>query len=773
MRNPEDFIWTEKYRPKTLSEIIGQEAIVERLRSFVQKRRFTSMIFSGEPGIGKTTCAIAFANDLFGEDRSEAFRELNASVTPDTPLLVERAGKVERTTIGHIAEAYFGKGSSEKYAHPKDLKVLSINKKTLKVEFLPVRNISRHRISKIRKIRFETGGVNTTLNHSVMIIDGNGALASVMAKALKAGDLLVTFKTALEGGSATSLDMSRFAPNEFVSSFNGGRFRNPKIRNVLTRLDVDSELSWFFGSYMAEGVTGMKAGTSTSGVTVLTYAYPKEMPIAQRSAEVFGRMGFTAGLHTIVSGTSGRESGVQVTGSSTQLARFLRENFYIDGALSKTARYKKVPGFVFGLPIEQRHEFLKGYAGDASGEWGDYLRYSSVSENLLVDTAWLARISGLESSVFNKESRIVWKKPTCFYAYSDLLPAEPFMKFLKGIDAGFNWRYELRHSMYHKMAKRLDRRTALSVLERIQRHALAPKKRAQLDRLKAIAQSDISALKIKHLEDAEYDGYVYDVSVPDSEMFWGGTTPVLLHNSDDRGIDVVRGAIKEFAKTVALATVSTKIIFLDEADSLTSDAQHALRRIMEKYANETVFILSANYASKIIEPIQSRCVVFRFKPLDEACMREYIARIAKGEGLDIDEGASKALIDVSDGDLRKLTNLLQSAAAHGKKITEARIYDVAARARPKEIVAMLKYAIDGNFESARIQLDEVMLKHGMRAEDVLTQCYKEVQNMNVEERMKLSVIKQVGECNFRIVEGANERIQLEAFLASLALLKAA
>ncbi len=243
-----------------------------------------------------------------------------------------------------------------------------------------------------------------------------------------------------------------------------------------------------------------------------------------------------------------------------------------------------------------------------------------------------------------------------------------------------------------------------------------------------------------------------------------------LNASDDRGIDVVRGAIKEFAKTVALASVPMKIIFLDEADALTSDAQHALRRIMEKYASETVFILSANYASKIIEPIQSRCIVFRFRHLNEGEMREYIDRIAKGEDLEITDSAANALIDVSEGDLRKLTNLLQSASAHGRKVTDDRIYDVAARARPKEISAMLKHALDGSFDNARIQLDEVMLKHGMRAEDVLTQCYKEVQGMGVDEKIKLNVIKRIGECNFRIVEGANERIQLEAFLAELALL---
>jgi replication factor C small subunit len=243
-----------------------------------------------------------------------------------------------------------------------------------------------------------------------------------------------------------------------------------------------------------------------------------------------------------------------------------------------------------------------------------------------------------------------------------------------------------------------------------------------------------------------------------------------MNASDARGIDMIRKDVKEFAKTISLANIPIKIMFLDEADSLTSDAQHALRRTMEKFSAETRFILSANYANKIIEPIQSRCVVFRFKPLKEEDMRNYIKRIAEGEALEIASNAVEALIYVSEGDLRKLTNVLQGAAMKGTKITEKEIYEIAARARPKEIQAMLRCAATADFGKARIELDNLMLKQGMGAEDILIQCYREVQNLNIEERMKIQIIREIGECNFRIVEGANERIQLEATIASIVLL---
>lgn len=244
-----------------------------------------------------------------------------------------------------------------------------------------------------------------------------------------------------------------------------------------------------------------------------------------------------------------------------------------------------------------------------------------------------------------------------------------------------------------------------------------------------------------------------------------------LNASDARGIDVIRGEVKEFAKTLSLAKVPTKIIFLDEADSLTSDAQHALRRTMEKFARETRFILSANYASKLIEPIQSRCVVLRFKPLKEGEMRSYIERIVKGEGLDIDDKGIDALIYVSDGDLRKITNTLHGAAILNNVITDKSIYDIASKARPKEVVAMLRYALGGDFSKARDELNVLFLSYGMSGEDILVQCNKEALNLDVDEKLKLRLVSTIGDYNFRIVEGANEKIQLEAMIARLALME--
>jgi replication factor C small subunit len=240
-----------------------------------------------------------------------------------------------------------------------------------------------------------------------------------------------------------------------------------------------------------------------------------------------------------------------------------------------------------------------------------------------------------------------------------------------------------------------------------------------------------------------------------------------LNASDERGIDVVRGKIKDFARTIALADVPFKLIFLDEADSLTTDAQSALRRTMEMYVSTTRFILGANYSSKIIEPIQSRCSVFRFTMLSDEEVSSMANRIAQNENLTIDDKALSALKYVSEGDMRKLINALQGASLLSKKISEDNIFKYASRARPKEILEMMQLAVDGKFKEARKKLHELMIDYGLSGEDVLIQMFREIDNVKINERAKAHLIDKIGEYNFRVVEGANEAIQLEACLAQI------
>ena len=238
-----------------------------------------------------------------------------------------------------------------------------------------------------------------------------------------------------------------------------------------------------------------------------------------------------------------------------------------------------------------------------------------------------------------------------------------------------------------------------------------------------------------------------------------------LNASDERGIDVVRTSIKSFARTAPLGDAKFKIIFLDEADALTSDAQSALRRTMERYAATCRFIISCNYSSKIIEPIQSRCAVYRFGPLTGRDIDAGLQRIAEKEGLKIESDGMQALIYVAKGDMRKAINTLQSAASITRDITADAVYQTASVAKPKEIDDMLKLALNGQFMDARNRLDELLITYGLSGSDVIDQIYRSMYDLGLDEDVLVELVDRIGEADFRLTEGANERIQIEALLA--------
>src|SRR3989338_8298463 len=167
-----------------------------------------------------------------------------------------------------------------------------------------------------------------------------------------------------------------------------------------------------------------------------------------------------------------------------------------------------------------------------------------------------------------------------------------------------------------------------------------------------------------------------------------------LNASDERGIDVIRNKVKDFARTRAIGDAPFKIIYLDECDALTKEAQQELRRTMENYTETCRFILSANYSSKIIDPIQSRCTLFRFKLLDKKDIFLIVDKIAKEEKLRINEKAREALYEISEGDCRRVENILQTSAAISKDITDELIFSIASVAKPKEIDEIIKLSLN-------------------------------------------------------------------------------
>ena len=242
-----------------------------------------------------------------------------------------------------------------------------------------------------------------------------------------------------------------------------------------------------------------------------------------------------------------------------------------------------------------------------------------------------------------------------------------------------------------------------------------------------------------------------------------------LNASDERGIDIIRNKVKDFARTKAIGDVPFKIIFLDECDALTREAQQSLRRTMENYTTTCRFILSCNYSSKIIDPIQSRCAMFRFKPLEKKEIYAIIEKIEKEEKIKINEKAKEALYEISEGDVRRVENILQSSAAISNNITDETIYSMASVARPKEVDEVLKLAIEKKFIEARNKLMDVMLNYGLSGIDIIKQIQKEILNLDIENEKKMLLMEKCGEIEFRMTEGSDEFIQLEALLSQFVL----
>lgn len=240
-----------------------------------------------------------------------------------------------------------------------------------------------------------------------------------------------------------------------------------------------------------------------------------------------------------------------------------------------------------------------------------------------------------------------------------------------------------------------------------------------------------------------------------------------INASDERGIDVIREKVKTFARTIPMGGIGFKILLLDESDQLTADAQHAFRRVMEQYSTTCRFILAANYSNRIIEPIQSRCAIFRFKPINPDHMVQAINRIAEREGLKITQKGLTALFEVSEGDLRRAINLIQTASSYSTSIDEDLIYRVAGIATGTEARKILELSLAGKFEDARKLLREKLYIDGISERDLLSQMYRESFYLPIKEEEKLRLISLIGEVDYRLSQGATPEVQFMMLLSYL------
>lgn len=244
-----------------------------------------------------------------------------------------------------------------------------------------------------------------------------------------------------------------------------------------------------------------------------------------------------------------------------------------------------------------------------------------------------------------------------------------------------------------------------------------------------------------------------------------------LNASDARGIDVIRTYIKDFAKARPPSEIPFKILILDEADNMTSPAQQALRRTMEKYTKNCRMILICNYSNKIIPPIQSRCVVFRFSSLGNDDIKSRINYVAKQENITLTTGGLNALVDVSRGDCRRAINYLQSCGTISKKIDQELVLRVAGEIPPDKIKEILNTALEGELQLSIQLLNKLVNNYGLSGQNIIKNIHREIYDLNVTEDLKIELSKLLAEFEYRLSQGGTEEIQLQALLAKIVLLQ--
>ena len=249
------------------------------------------------------------------------------------------------------------------------------------------------------------------------------------------------------------------------------------------------------------------------------------------------------------------------------------------------------------------------------------------------------------------------------------------------------------------------------------------------------------------------------------------TTYLELNASDARGINVIRTYIKDFAKAKPPSDISFKILILDEADNMTSAAQQALRRTMEKYTNNCRMILICNYSNKIIPPIQSRCVVFRFSFLNKEDIRGRVKYIAEKEKITLSSDGLNALVEISKGDCRRAINYLQSCGTISKKIDQDIVFRVAGEVPPDKIREILQTALEGQLQFSLKLLKDITREYGLSGVNIIKNIYREIYDLHISEELKIELSKLLAEFEYRLSQGGTEEIQLQALLANIVMLK--
>jgi replication factor C small subunit len=744
-------VWLEKYRPQRLEDVLGQEAIVERLQSYVDRDDISHMLFAGPAGVGKTTSALAIARELYGDDWEEHFLELNASDERGIDVVRDRIKSFARTSFGGVnyriifldeADALcVPPGTEVVTGYPSSPEIKRIEEVAEDGEPIPSVDFETNEIQSDKgklvdsgvadffELELEDGrSVQASLTHPFFVVEEDGNLVEKELRELSPGDEIADFKD--------EIGVSRC---EVCGDWTTGRFCSMDCKNEGHSREMQGENNPMHGTAWSD----------------------------ERREKIVSKLS---------DGRFAGENNPNYGGDFHGVSVWEMDEETIEQFCQRLSEKRSGSTWEEWV-VDADPEAVKERIGKSAAEWWDGVdadRKEEIIEKAVENHDYpVCDITGDNNPMRDPEvaqkvsEALKGHEPTGgnirhSEELGHLVRSDWEYEVAKALqDAGIEYEYEpefeLSESVFHP-----DFLIDDTVIE-----------------VKGVAKLWGQTEKVEEFLETYGDEYrfvvVGDGELPHHEHYEREEfEPEIVSDGGLQAVETVEVSSIEYShrgKAYNISMEDTPNFMLANGilTHNTSDAQSALRRTMEQFSNNVRFILSCNYSSQIIDPIQSRCTVFRFSPLPDEAIARQVRQVAESEGIEITDDGVESLIYVAGGDMRAAINGLQAAAVTGRVVDEEAVFEITSTARPEDIEEMVTLALDGDFTASRSQLDRLLTDEGIAGGDIIDQLHRSVWEFGLDDEAAVRVLDRIGEADYRITTGANERIQLEALLASLAL----
>jgi replication factor C small subunit len=744
-------IWVEKYRPERLEDVVGHPDITERLQSYVDRDDLPHLLFAGPAGTGKTASSVSIAKELYGDDWQENFLELNASDERGIDVVRDRIKDFARTSFGgHDYRIIFldeadalclPPGTDVVTGYPSSPEVKPIEEVAEEGEPIPSVDFETNEIQSDKGQLVDSGVADffevelndgreilASATHPFFVVGEDGELVERELRELGAGDEIADFR-----------DEIGVSPCEVCGDWTAGRFCSVECKNEGHSREMEGDGNPMYGTEWSE----------------------------ERREKI---------VETLSDGRFAGENNPNYGGEFHGVSIWSMDEETVQEFVEEISEQRS------GTPWEEwvvdaDADAVKEQIGQASSQWWAELdedKKAEINEKRVESTDYpVCDITGDDNPM--RDPEVAEKLSEALMGHE---PTGPKVEYVDDLghyvrsqweyevataldDAGVEYEYEpafeLSESTYYP-----DFLVDDTVIE-----------------VKGVAELWGRAGKVEEFMERYGDDYEFvvvgDGELPHDRHFEKDEfEPQAVSDGGRAAVSTARIRSIEYShrgKAYNISMEGTPNFMLGNGvlTHNTDDAQSALRRTMEQFSDNTRFILSCNYSSKIIDPIQSRCAVFRFAQLNDDAVAAHLRDIADKEDLEYTEDGVNALVYASDGDMRRAINALQAASATGGVVDEETVYAITATARPEEIEQMVTEALAGDFTAARSTLDELLSERGLAGGDIIDQIHRSVWDFDVEEAAAVRLLDRLGEADYRIAEGANERVQLEALLASVAL----